>query len=218
MSEPSCEFDPIDDLADAFLERYRRGERPSVAEYTAKHPALAERLRTASFPLWLSWSRSAPRKDRGPASIWGRSAQALRSRAGWANTSCFAALALAVWESYTRPSTNRSRAAWRSRSCTRGSAPIETMYGDSRPRHARRPSCTTPTSCQSSTTASKTASAITRCSASSASAWSGCSTTSAASGPRPSATSPGPGRSVPDPESRRPSPVVARSRPSPAAC
>ena len=49
MSEPSCEFDPIDDLADAFLERYRRGERPSLSEYTAKHPELAERIR-AVFP------------------------------------------------------------------------------------------------------------------------------------------------------------------------
>ena len=34
MSEPSYEIDPIDDLADAFLERYRRGERPSLSEYT----------------------------------------------------------------------------------------------------------------------------------------------------------------------------------------
>ena len=45
MSEPSCEFDPIDDLADAFLERYRRGERPCLSEYTEKHPELAERIR-----------------------------------------------------------------------------------------------------------------------------------------------------------------------------
>ncbi len=49
MSEPSCEFDPIDDLADAFLERYRRGERPSLSEFTAKHPELAERIRVV-FP------------------------------------------------------------------------------------------------------------------------------------------------------------------------
>ncbi len=49
MSEPSCEFDPIDDLADAFLERYRRGERPSLSEYTTKYPELAERIR-AIFP------------------------------------------------------------------------------------------------------------------------------------------------------------------------
>ena len=52
MSEPSCEFDPIDDLADAFLERYRRGERPSLSEYTDKHPELAERIR-AVFPALI---------------------------------------------------------------------------------------------------------------------------------------------------------------------
>ena len=52
MSEPSCEFDPIDDLADAFLERYRRGERPSLSEYTDRHPELAERIR-AVFPALI---------------------------------------------------------------------------------------------------------------------------------------------------------------------
>jgi eukaryotic-like serine/threonine-protein kinase len=49
MNEPSSEFDAVDDLADAFLERYRRGERPSLTEYTDKHPELAERIR-AVFP------------------------------------------------------------------------------------------------------------------------------------------------------------------------
>ncbi len=49
MNEPSCEFDPVDDLADAFLERYRRGERPLLSEYTDKHPELAERIRSV-FP------------------------------------------------------------------------------------------------------------------------------------------------------------------------
>jgi hypothetical protein len=49
MSQPSCEYDPIDDLADDFLERYRKGERPSLNEYTGKYPELAERIR-AVFP------------------------------------------------------------------------------------------------------------------------------------------------------------------------
>jgi eukaryotic-like serine/threonine-protein kinase len=49
MNEPSSEFDAVDDLADAFLERYRRGERPSLTEYTDKHPELAERIRVV-FP------------------------------------------------------------------------------------------------------------------------------------------------------------------------
>ncbi len=53
MSEASCEFDPVDDLAEAFLERYRRGERPSLSEYTDKHPELAERIR-AVFPALVA--------------------------------------------------------------------------------------------------------------------------------------------------------------------
>ena len=123
MSEPSCEFDPIDDLADAFLERYRRGERPSLSEFTAKHPELAERIRA-------SLSRSGgPRGDRrwekpGAGLDVGPLGSAPRSRGVWVSSSSFAASARAVWESFTRPSTNRSRAAWCSRSCTHGSAPI----------------------------------------------------------------------------------------------
>lgn len=46
MSEPSSEFDPVEDLVDEFLERYRRGERPSLTELTQAHPAHAERLRS----------------------------------------------------------------------------------------------------------------------------------------------------------------------------
>ena len=52
MSEASSGFDPVDDLVEAFLERYRRGERPSLTEYTDKHPELAERIR-AVFPALL---------------------------------------------------------------------------------------------------------------------------------------------------------------------
>ena len=47
MSKASSGFDPVDDLVEAFLERYRRGERPSLTEYTDKHPELAERIRAA---------------------------------------------------------------------------------------------------------------------------------------------------------------------------
>ena len=64
MSEPSCEFDPVDDLADAFLERYRRGERPSLGEYTDKYPELAERIRTV-FPALLLMEEIGAGTDRG---------------------------------------------------------------------------------------------------------------------------------------------------------
>lgn len=45
MSEAASEFDPVEVLADSFLERYRRGERPSLSEYVRRHPELAEQIR-----------------------------------------------------------------------------------------------------------------------------------------------------------------------------
>jgi serine/threonine protein kinase/WD40 repeat protein len=39
------DVDPIDDLAEDFVARYRRGERPSPQEYAARYPALADRIR-----------------------------------------------------------------------------------------------------------------------------------------------------------------------------
>jgi serine/threonine protein kinase/WD40 repeat protein len=44
MNAPSLEHDPLDRLAESFVERLRQGERPSLAEYTDKHPELAERI------------------------------------------------------------------------------------------------------------------------------------------------------------------------------
>jgi WD40 repeat protein/serine/threonine protein kinase len=41
--------DPLNPLAEEFVARYRRGERPALSEYTAQHPELAEQIR-ALFP------------------------------------------------------------------------------------------------------------------------------------------------------------------------
>src|SRR5262249_9608128 len=38
------ERDPFEEVAEAFLARYRAGERPSVSEYARQHPELAERI------------------------------------------------------------------------------------------------------------------------------------------------------------------------------
>jgi serine/threonine protein kinase/WD40 repeat protein/tetratricopeptide (TPR) repeat protein len=52
MSELSSERNPVEALAEEFLERYRRGERPPLSEYTDKHPALAAEIRDL-FPALL---------------------------------------------------------------------------------------------------------------------------------------------------------------------
>jgi hypothetical protein len=40
-----AERDPIEVMAESFLERFRRGERPSIEEYAAKYPELADEIR-----------------------------------------------------------------------------------------------------------------------------------------------------------------------------
>src|SRR5262245_58183581 len=37
--------DPLDALAESFLARFRRGERPPLDEFTAQHPELADRIK-----------------------------------------------------------------------------------------------------------------------------------------------------------------------------
>jgi len=45
MADVHLKSEVIADLAEEFVERYRRGERPAVSEYTDKHPELAEEIR-----------------------------------------------------------------------------------------------------------------------------------------------------------------------------
>ena len=52
MDSSSSDRDPIETLAEEFLARRRRGERPTVEEYAARHPALAEAIR-AVFPAMI---------------------------------------------------------------------------------------------------------------------------------------------------------------------
>ena len=52
MSDTSFKQDLLNNLAHEFAERCRRGERPSLAEYTARHPELAAEIRDV-FPAVL---------------------------------------------------------------------------------------------------------------------------------------------------------------------
>ena len=45
MSEPDADLDPFEAVAESFLARFRAGQRPSIEEYAARHPDLAEELR-----------------------------------------------------------------------------------------------------------------------------------------------------------------------------
>ena len=72
MSDASSERDPVEALATEFVERMRRGEQPTVEEYAAQHPTLADAIR-GLFPTIAQMerlkARSAP--SPGAASLGG---------------------------------------------------------------------------------------------------------------------------------------------------
>jgi eukaryotic-like serine/threonine-protein kinase len=71
MTGGPSEPDLLNALAEAFLERYRRGERPSVSEYADRHPGLADRIREVLPVLAMMEAAGsevvpAPADGRGP--------------------------------------------------------------------------------------------------------------------------------------------------------
>jgi serine/threonine protein kinase/WD40 repeat protein len=58
--------DPIDELAEEFLARYRRGERPALSEYVARRPDLADDIRDL-FPALVMMEEAGPVAPHGPA-------------------------------------------------------------------------------------------------------------------------------------------------------
>jgi serine/threonine protein kinase len=65
MSEGDAELDSVESLAEEFLERCRRGERPTIEEYTGRYPELAERIRDF-LPALLMVERLKPSPDDPP--------------------------------------------------------------------------------------------------------------------------------------------------------
>ena len=56
--------DPVEVLAEEFLERRRRGERPTVEEYAGRHPELAARIEDL-FPALLAMEDAGPGDETG---------------------------------------------------------------------------------------------------------------------------------------------------------
>ena len=59
MTDPDLRRNPVEILAEEFLERYRRGERPSVTEYVNRHPELSGEIREV-FPALLAIEGASP--------------------------------------------------------------------------------------------------------------------------------------------------------------
>jgi serine/threonine protein kinase/WD40 repeat protein/tetratricopeptide (TPR) repeat protein len=66
MTDSSFGLDPVADLAGEFAERYRRGERPSISEYTDRYPDLADQIREL-FPTLVMIEELGSVEERGPA-------------------------------------------------------------------------------------------------------------------------------------------------------
>jgi serine/threonine protein kinase/WD40 repeat protein len=58
MATQSSGRDPVEKLAEEFADRFRRGERPSLAEYTARYPELADQIREL-FPALVEMEQLA---------------------------------------------------------------------------------------------------------------------------------------------------------------
>src|SRR5262245_10661729 len=55
----SVERHPIDALAEEFVARYRRGERPALTDYVHRHPEIADKIREL-FPALVMLEEIAP--------------------------------------------------------------------------------------------------------------------------------------------------------------
>ncbi len=66
--DPDVSTDPVGRLAEDFVARYRRGERPALSEYTGKYPDLAERIRQV-FPMMVMMEEAALEGEAAAATV-----------------------------------------------------------------------------------------------------------------------------------------------------
>jgi eukaryotic-like serine/threonine-protein kinase len=59
MTSSSSDRNPVERLAEEFVERHRRGERPTLGEYTERYPELAEQIREL-FPALVAREQLKP--------------------------------------------------------------------------------------------------------------------------------------------------------------
>src|SRR5262249_42104524 len=62
----SSERNPVEALAEEFLQRCRQGERPEVSEYTNRYPQWADKVRRL-FPLLLDMEAARPASAESPS-------------------------------------------------------------------------------------------------------------------------------------------------------
>ena len=102
----SGKYELLDQIAEEFAQRLRKGERPAVQEYTQRSPSWRPTSGNCSRP-WLKSRRLRPTQG-FPRRLCDRSA----------TIACCENLAAAAWAWSTRRSNRRSAGAWRSK-CSR---------------------------------------------------------------------------------------------------
>src|SRR5262249_13757862 len=71
MNDLSSGREPLEQLAEEFAERFRRGERPALTEYVQKHPELAEDIREL-FPALVEMEELRPAGNQATGPYGGR--------------------------------------------------------------------------------------------------------------------------------------------------
>jgi hypothetical protein len=113
MSDATADAITVESLAEEFLERKRRGEQPTVAEYVARYPHLADEIREV-FPVLGLVEDFKPGSGDATGTFGGAEIPAWSSGSNaWATTGCSAKLVAVAWGWFTRPSRNRWAVAWR---------------------------------------------------------------------------------------------------------
>ncbi len=80
MQSTSSERDPVEVLADEFVQRRRRGETPSLTEYVQRFPKLADEIR-AVFPAIVALEKFGPAAAEASAGLTPQRAEITRSMA-----------------------------------------------------------------------------------------------------------------------------------------
>ena len=166
----SSDQEMVDRLAEEFVERHRRGERPALARV---HRAVPRARRGDPRPL------PRPRADRAGQARRRRADRELRRGGrGRARGPPAGAAGRLPHPPRGRPrrhgrrlrgrAGDRSAGTWRSRSCPATPCSTPGSWPGSAARRGRRRGCTTPTSCRSSASASRTGCTTTSCSSSGA--------------------------------------------------
>src|SRR5262249_8994335 len=114
MNGTHTDLDAVGRGAEAFLARYRRGERPSLIEYTDKYPELRVQIRE---PFPAMGVMEEPGSGEGPESGLPRQPCRARCPSDWAIIACCARWGAAAWVSFTKRCSNRWAATSLSRCC-----------------------------------------------------------------------------------------------------